>query len=133
MNVCTPVTRYSAGAAARANPPIMAPPTTKSISPIGAAGPCPFWIFLVYLNRVLFLCLCRECQRAVFVHYGIFGTDNILAVRTQNFLCCGDIEIRRYLNKGVGSLLWCVECFLLWLRCRRRIRFGRWRRVHCEA
>ena len=30
---------HCAGAAARANPPIMAPSTTKSICPMGAAGP----------------------------------------------------------------------------------------------
>ena len=41
MKVFTPVTRYSAGAATSAKPPIITPFTTKSISPSGAAGPWP--------------------------------------------------------------------------------------------
>ena len=41
MKVWTPVTPYSAGAATSAKPPIITPLTTKSISPSGAAGPCP--------------------------------------------------------------------------------------------
>ena len=44
MKVFTPVTRYSAGTATSANPPIIAPFITKSIFPSGAAGPWPFRI-----------------------------------------------------------------------------------------
>src|SRR5262245_13570886 len=44
IKVLIPVTPYWAGAATRAKPPIMTPLTTKSISPRGAADPCPFKI-----------------------------------------------------------------------------------------
>ena len=76
-------------------------------------------IFLVYLNRGLFLCLGCKLGRPILVLNGIFGTDDILAVRAQNFLCGGDIEIRRYLNKGVGRLFRRVELLLPWLRLLR--------------
>src|SRR3954452_1168316 len=44
IKVFTPLTRYSAGAAARAKPPIIRPLVTKLISPNGAEGPWPFRI-----------------------------------------------------------------------------------------
>src|SRR6266542_4083596 len=73
------------------------------------------WIFLIYFNRVLFLCLFGEGSRAVLILNWIFRSNDVIAIRSQNFLRGGGIEIFRYLNKRIGSLLWCVELFLL--RC----------------
>src|SRR4029450_462460 len=73
-------------------------------------------ILLIQFNRVLFLCLFGKSSRAVLILHRVFGSDDILAIRSQNFLRGGDIEIRRHFNKSVSRLFGCIELLLLWLR-----------------
>ena len=63
----------------------------------------------------------------VFVSDGIFGTDEVCAVWSENLFQGRHVERLRRLNQAVGRLFRCIEFFLFYLRCRGRICFSRYR------
>src|SRR6266550_4095350 len=85
------------------------------------------WTFLACLDRHFFFCLVCKFRRSLFVHHGIFGTDNIFTVRTENFLGGGNVKICCDLNQSVGCLFRRVELLLPWLRRRLGVRLFRGR------
>src|SRR5262249_30756497 len=76
--------------------------------------------FLACLDRHLLFCLVCKFRRSLFVHHGVFGTDEIFAVWTENFLCCSSIKICRDLDQSLRGLFRRIELLLPWLRCSLR-------------